>query len=1687
MSVFSELKSRFGDLFKGLKKERADLAALDLRVGSIEAQQQAIGGSAGLDHAPPLVYVEIDTIRADGHASATRLRVAPDANYEETDDAAPYLILAAGQGLVVGQQGWCEYVGDNTLVDGTFGCYSFVGTAILTRVLCTVVPYGPGGEGVDPPWLDERYWLRVTKILTPTDVTDIPEFSAAAGDIVEATNLCEVGTHTHGLRSEVTVVTAWQQIDEAGNPRWLFAMMPVILLAMVAGFFGAFGCQRAGNMALLECDHWNEGVPVLPWNLAGGQGVGTCNDVAWFKGTWWIAGTITCANDSGGGNQGYGIAWWNWTTSRWIGVTLTAGQYGAEGTCLYRWDDGGGERLFAAQKGPTDCKKLDFDGANYTRTDFGWSSSVSSSSIVFEMFPWDDREGGGEQLYFVGEFPSSSYNQIVRWNGTSFSGIGGPANNTTNTLRGICAHDFGDGNGEQLVVSGKFGTIGGVSGFANVASWKPASGGTWNKIGAGLALGTGAKWISAVESFNTRLWAARGTDVYDPLTSPNLMVFPAGTGQAWADARGVVTNLDGNGLFSYYSSGGLRTAPIRSLRKYHGKLAVLGHFHFRGIRRGLERGGPLSWWNGRVDNGTNNDGLISRALPFLGGGVKKLCAYGGGVVVAGNVSGTSGAATIRNVALWTDPGDAGLTGTLDLLGGGVNGPVHAAAVFGGQLYIVGDFTEAGGVAVKGIARWNGTAWGYVVNISQYGTADKLCVFGSQLIIAGNFTAVDGHSEYATICAMSADLSLHAVCTSITGNNGAAVIHCLYTDTTGGHFYIGGDIHSINFGSGELIVKNICRSAAGSGWTWTALRDDDNTADNVGIKNGYVWSICEFNTLGDNLILAGCDPKAIAGKETNPALGYPVWQWTTASPDWSAFGSDLAAVEPIAAIAGNAAATRVWITVRSAATADDKRCRVREVADYPDPGDPDIWIGDGGDGQDFETQPTDLLYCVGGPGLAARLYIAGVGVRMGVLLSDVADVAQCAAYINPDNRIEDAAGGAGTTMYEMQIGMPIQAIYRGRRVIANAITAEQQTLCISGTPTEFGLRFRKTDGTLAWTGTIAWNATFATLLSNINAAIADLLGASQVVAGGTDQSAIVLTFSGSGYSARNNRIVEFAATWPEDATGTGMVTRTRQVELTTEQQTLCLSGTPTDFNLRFRKADGTVAWTASITYSATFSTLLANINAALETLLGANKVVASGWEQSEIVLTFRGLNYSERNNRIVEFAATWPTGQTGAGTISRTSEVKTATMAVTGAFSWTNHGYCQHLVGVDLHGALVSLGGFAGTCRGNSSAPDGVHDIKAVPRSEWPDWWTSDATHSDLTGPTEPYLNHAWLVSGSFALQLNKNVRDGDLGIVKETVEQAGIALHYGDYWRNIGVQVPPKDRPQTVECWDGKLICAGFGAPPHWYDTAIDDWNYLRDPDLAGSMTGSAPNYLKRWGGKLWGVGSMFKNGSGSYWPLFSYSAGAYSFVKPVGFASDDSGTKGWHLHVGTLGGVEKLFMGGQADTDECPVIATADGTTWAAVGGNTKLRGECLALTTRRHYDGSAVLVALGALRVNVGGTWTDCYVAWSDGTNWQVGGAIGSSYAIGSPTAACGEFSGRRVGDDGLGRTIFGGTMSEVANDPSDIGTSSSLPAFGMFQFREDGGGMETFVGRAGHNGVTLVCASAGELVYPPSGGAA
>jgi hypothetical protein len=123
-------------------------------------------------------------------------------------------------------------------------------------------------------------------------------------------------------------------------------------------------------------------------------------------------------------------------------------------------------------------------------------------------------------------------------------------------------------------------------------------------------------------------------------------------------------------------------------------------------------------------------------------GVRCFHEYDGALIVGGDFL-TAGGASAKYIARWDGIGWSTL-GTGMYTGLGIPG-VYDLEIFDDDLIAGGNFSTAGGTAVSGIARWNGTGWSSVGS-GLVGRVYELVVYGPQLI-AGGVISLGGPTEY----------------------------------------------------------------------------------------------------------------------------------------------------------------------------------------------------------------------------------------------------------------------------------------------------------------------------------------------------------------------------------------------------------------------------------------------------------------------------------------------------------------------------------------------------------------------------------------------------------------------------------------------------------------------------------------------------------------------------------------------------------------------------------------------------------------------------------------------------------------------------------------------------------------------------------------------------------------------------
>ncbi len=207
----------------------------------------------------------------------------------------------------------------------------------------------------------------------------------------------------------------------------------------------------------------------------------------------------------------------------------------------------------------------------------------------------------------------------------------------------------------------------------------------------------------------------------------------------------------------------------------------------------------------------------------------------------------------------------------ELVGSALNNSVSCLAVFddgsgeGDELYVAGNFTMAGGVFARRIARWNGSSWRPLAGGGLDGPVTALAVFddgsgaGPALIAAGNFSTAgvtpadniarwDGSSWSAL--SSGTDLGIQALAT--------------FDDGSGPALFAGGEFTD----AGGVAANHIARWD-GSSWSALSSGVDGSVAVLAGLDGGcvagealYAGGFFTTSPAGDDYLARwGCDTTA----------------------------------------------------------------------------------------------------------------------------------------------------------------------------------------------------------------------------------------------------------------------------------------------------------------------------------------------------------------------------------------------------------------------------------------------------------------------------------------------------------------------------------------------------------------------------------------------------------------------------------------------------------------------------------------------------------------------------------------------------------------------------------------------------------------------------------------------------------
>ncbi len=394
-------------------------------------------------------------------------------------------------------------------------------------------------------------------------------------------------------------------------------------------------------------------------------------------------------------------------------------------------------------------------------------------------YVWDSTVadlGDGPALYVAGSFKTIDgiqVNGVAKWDGAAWSPLG------SGILGGSRWNiaSYNDGSGTAIYLFGDFSSVGGVEVPGGVAKW---DGSTWQDTGIPAPEG---KW-----------------DGYSYNDGSGEKLFVSGFTN-FEETDEVVATWDGSQLRATGFFGLFGNDPPRAFAAYDdgNGTALYAAGDFESDTLGTFK---LAKWDGSTWTPISTD---------LQGEPKSLTVFD---------DGNGPALFIGGEQLWSTGSPPGTRyplarwdGTLSMVGGPFTGRRSAElkvfdAGAGPELYVMGDFTQIGGVSAKGIAKWNGKTWSALqtgIDTDEYSDIATMTVFddgnGPDLYV-GSFFRWTG-SAGASYLARWNGTAWSRVSSAQPGNGVNQTVRAFVTwdDGQGEALYVGGDfVNPANTGS-----------------------------------------------------------------------------------------------------------------------------------------------------------------------------------------------------------------------------------------------------------------------------------------------------------------------------------------------------------------------------------------------------------------------------------------------------------------------------------------------------------------------------------------------------------------------------------------------------------------------------------------------------------------------------------------------------------------------------------------------------------------------------------------------------------------------------------------------------------------------------------------------------------------------
>ncbi|HEY8449692.1 MAG TPA: hypothetical protein VIL95_04355, partial [Bacillota bacterium] len=499
-------------------------------------------------------------------------------------------------------------------------------------------------------------------------------------------------------------------------------------------------------------------------------------------------------------------------------------------------------------------------------------SAPATAAQPAQATGWDDRFGvpgvyngdivaaavsAAGDLYVAGTFrandASVGANHVARWDGRRWHPLGDGVSGDLERVRAIATH------GTNVYVAGAFTHAGGVA-ARQLARW---DGSAWHAVGTGAGPVIVDDGLTRDGRINALAVGPNG-DLYVAGSFTQIDSTPANgvarwDGSAWhALGAGIVDRgvLGGDELFPAMVNA-LAVGPDGSLYA-GGQFSDAGDQAARNVAR----------WDGSrwhaLGAGARGGDI------FDGNQVTALAVDGERLYVGGSFT-QAGDVAAANIAVWDGTRwsalGAGLTSDLSS-----PAPVLTLLAQDGVLYAGGAFTSAGGQAIAGLARWDGTHWsavgpalaatGYRVNVRALADAPGKGIFVGGAFERAGARTVNGIARWDGAAWENLGQGV-----TMLGDS-SAIVEAVAVDAAG-RVYVGGLINL----AGGLPVNNIAM------WDGTRWHDMGG-----GVTPGPDGEVEALLVVGDDLYVGGRFSQA-GGQSANA-----IARWNISTQSWSPVGA-----------------------------------------------------------------------------------------------------------------------------------------------------------------------------------------------------------------------------------------------------------------------------------------------------------------------------------------------------------------------------------------------------------------------------------------------------------------------------------------------------------------------------------------------------------------------------------------------------------------------------------------------------------------------------------------------------------------------------------------------------------------------------------------------------------------------------